>query len=257
MKKLNTYCSIGCLSVVLSILSSCSTSRQEFDISYKLIPVDARWDKTPEPLMEQIVDKYKTSVDSIMSIVIGKSSQYMAPGRPETSLTNLSADIIKTEVQRDFGQPIDFAIINTGGIRNPLMQGDITLGEIYSIFPFDNTLCLIKLKGSDVRELLNIVASRNGEAVSKDVHMTIADEKAIEPTINGRPIDDHRIYSIATIDYVANGGDHMTPFLNAIERKNSNTFMRDAVINFIERENREGHTIAPPKGGRIISSNNK
>ena len=166
----------------------------------------------------------------------------MAPGRPETSLTNLSADIIKTEVQRDFGQPVDFAIINTGGIRNPLMQGDITLGEIYSIFPFDNTLCLIKLKGSDVRELLNIVASRNGEAVSKDVHMTIADD---------------RIYSIATIDYVANGGDHMTPFLNAIERKNSNTFMRDAVINFIERENREGHTIAPPKGGRIISSNNK
>ena len=148
MKKLNTYCSIGCLSVVLSILSSCSTSRQEFDISYKLIPVDARWDKTPEPLMEQIVDKYKTSVDSIMSIVIGKSSQYMAPGRPETSLTNLSADIIKTEVQRDFGQPVDFAIINTGGIRNPLMQGDITLVEIYSIFPFDNTLCLIKLKGS-------------------------------------------------------------------------------------------------------------
>ena len=179
MKKLNTYCSIGCLSVVLSILSSCSTSRQEFDISYKLIPVDARWDKTPEPLMEQIVDKYKTSVDSIMSIVIGKSSQYMAPGRPETPLTNLSADIIKTEAQRDFGQPVDFAIINTGGIRNPLMQGDITLGEIYSIFPFDNTLCLIKLKGSDVRELLNIVASRNGEAVSKDVHMTIADEKAI------------------------------------------------------------------------------
>ena len=244
MKKLNTYCSIGCLSVVLSILSSCSPSRQEFDISYKLIPVDARWDKTPEPLMEQIVDKYKTSVDSIMSIVIGKSSQYMAPGRPETPLTNLSADIIKTEAQRDFGQPVDFAIINTGGIRNPLMQGDITL-------------CLIKLKGSDVRELLNIVASRNGEAVSKDVHMTIADEKAIEPTINGRPIDDDRIYSIATIDYVANGGDHMTPFLNAIERKNSNTFMRDAVINFIERENREGHTIAPPKGGRIISSNNK
>lgn len=146
MKKLNTYCSIGCLSVVLSILSSCSPSRQEFDISYKLIPVDARWDKTPEPLMEQIVDKYKTSVDSIMSIVIGKSSQYMAPGRPETPLTNLSADIIKTETQRDFGQPVDFAIINTGGIRNPLMQGDITLGEIYSIFPFDNTLCLIKLK---------------------------------------------------------------------------------------------------------------
>lgn len=136
MKKLNTYCSIGCLSVVLSILSSCSTSRQEFDISYKLIPVDARWDKTPEPLMEQIVDKYKTSVDSIMSIVIGKSSQYMAPGRPETSLTNLSADIIKTEVQRDFGQPIDFAIINTGGIAQSTHAGRYYIGRNIFYLPF-------------------------------------------------------------------------------------------------------------------------
>ena len=99
------------------------------------------------------------------------------------------------------------------------MQGDITLGEIYSIFPFDNTLCLIKLKGSDVRELLNIVASRNGEAVSKDVHMTIADEKAIEPTINGRPINDDRIYSIATIDYVARGPHDPVPECNRTEKQ--------------------------------------
>ena len=115
------------------------------------------------------------------------------------------------------------------------MQGEITLGEIYSIFPFDNTLCLIKLKGSDLRDLFDIIASRGGEAVSHEVRMTIADDKAANLTIDGAPLDDNRIYSIATIDYVANGGDHMTPCLKATERKNSAAFLRDVVINYIEK----------------------
>lgn len=129
MKKLNTYCSIGCLSVVLSILSSCSTSRQEFDISYKLIPVDARWDKTPEPLMEQIVDKYKTSVDSIMSIVIGKSSQYMAPGQTRNLIDQPLGRHHKNRSSTRFRSIGRFRNYQYRGIRNPLMQGDITLGE--------------------------------------------------------------------------------------------------------------------------------
>lgn len=219
----------------LMILSACTASRTEFDITSRLIPVDARWDQTPEPEMEAIVNKYKTSVDSVMRIVIGSSTHYMEPGRPGTLLTNLSADIIASEAPAVFGERVDLAIANIGGIRNPLMQGDITLGEIYSIYPFDNTLCLIKLKGSDLRELFDIIASRKGEAVSHSVRMTIDDGKAAELTIGGAPVDDNRIYSIATIDYVANGGDHMTPCLKATERKNSATFLRDVVINYIEK----------------------
>ena len=196
------------LAAALWLLSACTASRPEFDITSRLIPVDAHWDRTPEPQMEAIVSKYKTSVDSVMRIVIGTSSQYMEPERPGSLLTNLSADI---------------------------MQGEITLGEIYSIFPFDNTLCLIKLKGSDLRDLFDIIASRGGEAVSHEVRMTIADDKAANLTIDGAPLDDNRIYSIATIDYVANGGDHMTPCLKATERKNSAAFLRDVVINYIEK----------------------
>ena len=179
----------------------------------------------------------------------------MAPGRPETTLTDLSADMIKVQGEKTFGEPVDFAVINIGGIRNPLMQGEITLGEIYSIFPFDNTLFLAKLKGSDVRELFNIIASRNGEAVSREVRMTIADGKATHIVIGGQPLDDNRIYTVATIDYVANGGDHMTPFLNAVERRNSSTFMRDAVISYIREETQAKRAISAPAQGRITTSN--
>ena len=143
------------------------------------------------------------------------------------------------------------AITNIGGIRNPLMQGEITLGEIYSIFPFDNTLCLIKLKGSDLRDLFDIIASRGGEAVSHEVRMTIADDKAANLTIDGAPLDDNRIYSIATIDYVANGGDHMTPCLKATERKNSAAFLRDVVINYIEKATQAKRAISALDEARI------
>lgn len=235
----------------LLLLSACTASRTEFDITSRLIPVDSRWDQTPEPEMETIVGKYKTSVDSIMRIVIGTSSHYMEPRRPGSSLTNLSADIIESEAPAVFNEPVDLAISNIGGIRNPLMQGDITLGEIYSIYPFDNTLCLIKLKGSDLRDLFDIIASRKGEAVSHSVRMTIADGKAAELTIGGAPVDDNRIYTIATIDYVANGGDHMTPCLKATERKNSATFLRDVVINYIEKATQAHRPVTAPDEERI------
>lgn len=239
----------------LLTLSACTTARTEFDITSRLIPVDAHWDQTPEPEMEALVAQYKTSVDSIMHIVIGTASQYMEAARPGSLLTNLTADIIKSEAASTFGEPTDLAITNIGGIRNPLMQGEITLGTVYSIFPFDNTLCLIKLKGSDLRALFDIIASRGGEAVSHEVRMTLADEKASDLTIDGVPIDDNRIYSVATIDYVANGGDHMTPCLNATERKNSATSLRDAVINYIENETRAHRAISALDEVRIAPAN--
>lgn len=236
---------------LLLILPACTASKTEFDINSRLIPVDAHWDQTPEPEMEAIVNKYKASVDSIMRIVIGSSSQYMDPRRPGSLLTNLSADIIESEAPTLFGEPIDLAITNIGGIRNPMMQGMITLGEIYSIYPFDNTLCLIKLKGSDLRALFDVIASRKGEAVSHGVRMTIANGKADKLTIDGAPVDDNRIYAVATIDYIANGGDHMTPCLKATERKDSATSLRDIIIRYIEKETQAGRPISARDEERI------
>lgn len=242
---------LGIFAAALLSLSACTTARPEFDIHSRLIPVDAHWNHAPEPQMEAIVAKYKTSVDSIMRIVIGTSSQYMEARRPGSLLTNLSADMIKSEAATVFNTPVDLAITNIGGIRNPMLQGEITLGTVYSIFPFDNTLCLIKLKGSDLRELFDIIASRKGEAVSHGVHLTIADGKASDLTLDGAPIDDNRIYTIATIDYVANGGDHLTPCLKATERKDSATFLRDIVINYIKRETEAHRAISALNEERI------
>ena len=109
--------------------------------------------------------------------------------------------------------------MNIGGIRTSLNKGEITIGDIFNIFPFENSLCLIKLKGNDVKKIFESIASREGEGVSKEIQMTItSDNKIKNVTVNGKNIDDNRIYTIATIDYLANGNDGMDAFKNATER---------------------------------------
>ncbi len=240
--------------LLLGLSASCASSRSELVITSKLIPVDERWDQTPAPEMEQIVQQYKPTIDSLMRMVVAQSAVYMEAGRPETALNNWTADAIKTEAECEFAQPIDFAVMNVGGIRNPIPQGDVTLGHLYSAFSFDNKLTLVRLMGSDVRALFDIMASRNGEAVSGEVKFTIVNDKATAITIAGQPLDDNRVYTIGTIDYIANGGDHMTPFLNAVERIDSLTIMRDAIIRYVQREHAAGRPLSAKWEGRIIKN---
>ncbi len=250
MKKSGNITSFFAAAMLL-LTSACSTTRQEFDYTYKLLPVSAHWETTPDDAMNAMVEKYKVRVDSAMSITIGQADQYMPIARPETELTNLTADMIFAEGKRIFDQPIDFAITNIGGIRNPMLQDDITLGHIFSIYSFDNRLTLIRLKGVEVQKLFDIIASRKGEAVSKEVRFTIDNDKATNITFTGQPLDPQRIYTIVTIDYVANGGDHMTPFLDAVERIDSAVLMRDAIIHYIQQETQAGRSITAGTKGRI------
>ncbi len=238
--------------LLFGVVTACATARPEFEMTYSLIPVDKHWEETPVPQMEAIVQKYKPTIDSLMSIVVGRSDVYMEASRPEAPLNNWTADVIKAEAEREFGQPVDFAVMNVGGIRNPIARGNVTLGDLYSAFSFDNKLTLVRLKGRDVRELFDIIALRGGEAVSRDVRFTIVQNKAFEPTIAGQPLDDEHIYAIATIDYLANGGDDMSPFGKAVERIDNLTLMRDAIIRYVQRETAAGRSLSAKWEGRII-----
>lgn len=60
------------------------------------------------------------------------------------------------------GWNVDFALCNIGGLQSYMPKGDVTIRDIMSILPLDNTLCLVLLKRGDLINLLNQIAKSGG-----------------------------------------------------------------------------------------------
>ena len=110
----------------------------------------------------------------------------------------------------------DFAIINKGSLRADIPQGKVSEGHIINMEPFRNYIDVVELKGSDIKDIFDVMASTDGNGISGNVRASFVrkDGKAYadDITIDGKPLDPDRTYRVATIDYLAKGGDYMTGF---------------------------------------------
>lgn len=80
----------------------------------------------------------------------------------ETAIGNFCADAYRIVAGADIG------IVNGGGIRADLPEGDITYADIIAVHPFGNTLCSAKVTGSEIADILEIGAVSTVKAVSED-----------------------------------------------------------------------------------------
>ncbi len=183
------------------------------DIVYNQIPVDEAWDKAANcyTAMNKWLDHYRHGVDSIMNNPIATSARFMknSSDAAQNWVSDATMEIIK-----DLSgiKNIDCAIMNKGGIRTDMPKGTVTEGVIGSMFPFDNRFVVLEMPGTDLIESIRLMCGRGGDAVSKELRATYNDKgELIKATIKGKKIDPKKTYIVATIDYLANGGDYMTP----------------------------------------------
>lgn len=180
-------------------------------IKSRLIPVDSRLDPRTDGTVETFLKPYRASIDSICNIVLATTPEELIHRSP--ALVNLVSDIVAAEGRSLSGRDIDFAIMNKGGIRRGIPQGAVTRGVVMEMMPFDNRIVVMDISGRDLVETFDIMASQGGQGVSSAVKVTYDPEQREAETIliNGEPIDPARTYTIATVDYLAGGGDYLTP----------------------------------------------
>ena len=152
--------------------------------------------------------------------------------RSETNLGDLCADAFRDQ------SGADIAFINGGGIRVSIESGDITLNDILSVFPFSNMLTDVEASGQQILDALEWGCSAlpgddggflHVSGLTYEIH-TYIDSTCSQDTeglftgvtgkyrvknvmINGEPLDTHRMYSVASIDYLLlNHGSGFTMF---------------------------------------------
>jgi 2',3'-cyclic-nucleotide 2'-phosphodiesterase (5'-nucleotidase family) len=219
--------------------------------TYKLIPVKNHLDKKLDPNFSALIDEYTASVSYKMEEVIGTCPQAIRKGGPESPLYNLTGDALIWMAKEYMDIDADVSLYNSGGLRAEISAGDLTIGDVYAVYPFDNVLTVVTMKGSDLKTLFNYVASSGGLPVNSNVKLVISNNKVKSVTVGGKAIDNNKTYTVATIDYLVELGRY--GFQNATSRSDSPEIIRDYFVEYFRYLASENNNqITASTDGRII-----
>lgn len=194
---------------------------------------------------------YRQGIDRTMNEVLATSTGPIEKGQPDGPLNDLLTDALLQQSVQRYGKPIDCAHLNYGGIRDNLPKGDITIGSVFEVMPFDNQLVVLTLKGDMLLQLFNHFAKGN-KLVVGGLRAKIHNEQVQSVTFaNGRTLQPNETYTVAMSDYIANGGDNASFLANPLKREDINYLIRDALIDYFRRQGKTGQPINPVSDGRI------
>ena len=215
-----------------------------------------------EAALAAAVEKRHRQLDSSLDIAVGKTTTELDTRRisvrsGETAFGNLVADAMRIAVGADI------ALTNGGGIRGDTVYpagSEITGKLVMTELPFGNKTVKLALSGARIREALEHgVADVEGVSgafpqVSRLAFSFDASRpkgaRVVNVSINGVPLEDNRIYTLATNDFLAKGGDRYTMFEDAERRIDARdaSFMAAQVMEFVETVG----TVSPEVEGRIV-----
>ena len=193
----------------------------------------------------------------------------------ETNLGNLCADAFRSAAGAEI------AMIGGGNIRSSISRGDITYGDIISVMPFGNMLCVAEVTGAQILDALelgckDLPGERGGflqvSGMSYEVDVAIpstvemdsngmflgvtGERRVTNVTVGGMPIDPEAVYTLVSSDYyLKNQGDGYSMFQGCTLTLDSFILDNQALIQYItgELSSTVGEEYADPYGqGRIV-----
>ncbi|RUT34909.1 multifunctional 2',3'-cyclic-nucleotide 2'-phosphodiesterase/5'-nucleotidase/3'-nucleotidase [Arsenicitalea aurantiaca] len=220
---------------------------------------------TPDETIVARIEELSGPLEEIMAEVIGTAAADIDGSREtcravECELGNLAADAL---LDRVADQGIQIAFQNGGGIRASIAQGEITMGDALTVFPFSNTLATFQLSGAGVLEALENGVSdiENGAGrfpqvaglrYSFDASQPAGSRvSAVEVDMDGTwtPLDPEATYGLVTNNYMRNGGDGYEIFAtDAIDPYDFGPPLEQVLAEYIAAQ---GGTYTPYTDGRI------
>ena len=186
--------------------------------------------------------------------VVGHSARLLVNIRtePDLPLGNIVADALREKGSSYFKVPMDFAISNYGGIRNPLPEGAILMDDVEAMFPFKNYMCYAKVRGSNLQRLLEQLAKTQAFQAVSGCKVKVKAHELAEAEVGGEPIDPNRLYNVTTIDFLLSGGDGIAIGALAEDVVLTDVLVKDVMLEYFQKMEAEGKVIDGQKDGRVI-----
>lgn len=198
-------------------------------------------------------------LDEIRNMVVAEAAAPIEGNRDicramECSGGNLIADAMLARVA---DQGIQIAIANSGGIRASIDAGEVTMGEVLTVLPFQNTLSTFQVSGETVIAALENGVSQMEEGAGRfpqvaGITFTVdpaapAGSRVSDVMVGGEPIDPAATYGLVSNNYVRNGGDGYAMFRDAANVYDFGPDLADVTAEYLA----ENAPYEPYTDGRI------
>ena len=195
-----------------------------------------------DAVTKKIIDKYDAEVQRVLGQVLGENKVELtgdrAPGlrTMETNSGDFVADAILWQARKAsvLDNPVDAAIVNGGGIRKAIHKGPIKRADFIAARPYNEQMYVIKISGAKLLEIIEAATSSTPEAmgafpqvanitytINTKVKYTKGEQypksmffapknpgsRVTIQTVNGKPWEKDKIYTIALGEFLSLGGD--------------------------------------------------
>ncbi|MDO5734361.1 MAG: bifunctional UDP-sugar hydrolase/5'-nucleotidase [Eubacteriales bacterium] len=217
----------------------------------------AQYQEDPD-ILEYIASIEKEN-ERYTKLEVGKTAVHLDGEREdvrtsETNLSNLIVDAILWATEADC------AISNGGNVRASIPEGMITMGDLLTVMPFENTIIVIEVSGKDIKDALKFGADAypgtagkfpNVANLTYEIVKVDKDKYEVQNILyQGKELDDEKIYKLATNDFLAIGGDGYTMFEDKPQVLLQG-LMVDIVRDYIEYLIADGEDFEYETDGRI------
>lgn len=199
-------------------------------------------------LRQEIVTDLKQSLDGSREIV----------RKRESTMANVIADAALSAAKN---ANAELALVNGGGVRASMNAGPLSFEEAITVQPFGNTLVILDLTGKQLKTALEHGVSKWSEGkgqflhVSKGMAYTFDLSKPVgnrvtKATLNDKPLEDTKVYKVATNNFIAAGGDGFAVFKD-VKKLETGTLDIDILVDYLKKNKNLNYA----KEGRIVVEN--
>ena len=191
---------------------------------------------------ENEIAPYRARLKEDMNTIISYAPKTYSKtdGDLNTAIGNLMADIVFKQGNSIFNKRtnknIDAVILNHGGIRSIISEGNITTETAFQVMPFENSIVVVALKGQQIDSMMQYLSKAKKAHPVQGITLTLDKDYSIsEALIQGKPIIKDKTYYLATNDYLYDGGDSMLFFKPNDTTYYLNYKIRNAMIDYFKK----------------------